>query len=858
MNETVKVNELSDENKTVYLNEEPQKKTDSTEMTVYLNNSIVDDSPNTKYVNETKKTYTEKTHYINEGDVNNEESSQTVLLSDNTEYIETQLEEDISSCEGVEIPEQTDEAEYKYYLPSDTQLNNRYKIIEVLGEGGFGITYQAIDTTLDINVAIKEYYPSNIVARNTAGNGTSEVTIRKDSIQVYTEGKSRVLDEARRVASFRDNYGIVGIQDFFEENNTAYIVLEYVEGVTIDKYVKENGLSADEIIKLLMPIFDSLCLMHEAGMIHRDISPDNIMVNKNGNAKLLDFGAARNFENTAKSMSVVLKQGYAPEEQYRTKGNQGPWTDVYALAATMYKLLSGITPSESLDRLAEDDVVEIKELNSTVNATQNDAIMKAMAIKASDRWQNIREFEKALSRGGINADNKDRDQLEADATNADSKKRTVYFTLILLGVLAISFVALRMNSKKERVAIENPEIEDGDEQLFEAGDEDAISINYEEKPEADNGTGDNITIFSPDELESVITLDGIEYTTAKLEEEIEQGPLKFEFKNSRIVYQDRDVTLDKCKAKTGQKIFEVRGTLRNVSESEIEISGIKSQLVFDNTYEFSDNVELFVKSDRIYTVYETVQPLEEREFVIAAPISTDLLDTFGKCDVKLGYSEKPGVVDLSPISSLNNRICLILITDRYNGELGGEKREMSSLEHKDNDSVEKMGEEQWYIETSLGEKVITENLEITFEDAYFLPKEAVVDRKVADEEKCFYAIKTKIKNIGGDNIANLGYRAVANSLIFDSKYKYETSGYNYKLHYDNYEYVKAEAIEPLCESEVYFIAELPDELIDNCDTVEFKMAFHDIVQYLDPQARRKDFENEKEKIFENHILVNVR
>jgi len=190
----------------------------------------------------------------------------------------------------------------------------------------------------------------------------------------------------------------VDVRDFFEENNTAYIVMEYLEGQNLRDYMQEHGLFApDEIFGLLDPVFEALQKMHEEGIVHRDISPDNIMFLSGGNVKLMDFGAARavNFEDM-RSMSIILKAGYAPEEQYRSKGEQGPWTDIYALCATIYRCITGIVPDDALQRLYADALKRPSELGIVMDAKMENALMAGLAVKARNRCQSMEAFRAIL------------------------------------------------------------------------------------------------------------------------------------------------------------------------------------------------------------------------------------------------------------------------------------------------------------------------------------------------------------------------------------------------------------------------------------------------------------------------------
>ena len=282
-------------------------------------------------------------------------------------------------------------------LPIGTILNGRYLTGRVLGVGGFGVTYLALDMTLEIPVAVKEFLPSGIALRDS-DHYTMTVTSPEEQPK-YNAGATRFLDEARLLAKLRDVPNIVTVQDYFRENNTAYFVMEYIEGVDLMKYTKTKGgkLSYDETLRLCLPIIDSLAHVHAHNLLHRDISPDNIVVMKNGSTRLLDFGAARLAVDTEKSKSIILKHGFAPEEQYRKHGNQGPWSDEYALAATMYLILTGVMPPDALERVHEDTLVPPIKLGVDMPQYANDALMKALAVSASDRFPDMSAFYSALT-----------------------------------------------------------------------------------------------------------------------------------------------------------------------------------------------------------------------------------------------------------------------------------------------------------------------------------------------------------------------------------------------------------------------------------------------------------------------------
>lgn len=280
-----------------------------------------------------------------------------------------------------------------YSLQRNTGLIGRYVIQEVLGQGGFGITYLGIDKLYGNKVAIKEYYPQKIAMRKAQYEDVVTVTSIEEKNN-YDKGKKRFLDEAQVMARFNKNEGIVKILDFFEANNTAYIVMEYLEGITLKQYLGKYGvIQFRNLIEMMLPLLEALIEIHSQGLIHRDISPDNIMVQHNGKLKLMDFGEARDYtESGNKSLTVILKPGYAPPEQYQTHGVQGPWTDIYALCATIYKCLTGITPPDAIARVMDDKFKEPDQLDGKLSPDIKKILWKGMNIFPEERYQDIVEF----------------------------------------------------------------------------------------------------------------------------------------------------------------------------------------------------------------------------------------------------------------------------------------------------------------------------------------------------------------------------------------------------------------------------------------------------------------------------------
>ena len=352
-------------------------------------------------------------------------------------------------------------------LTVNTVLAGKYLVGPVLGEGGFGITYAGYDLNMETRIAIKEYFPVELVTRdttlqNTGGGGAASsssdsdggepsagsisasgggsdrvISLSGEKSKTYQQGLKKYVDEARNVSQFAGIPGIVSVKDFFYENDTAYIVMEYIEGISLKEYLKQKGgkVSEEEALAILRPVLEALEKVHAAGIVHRDISPDNIMLTfaeqgevEKGKAeqsasshklsdsasiptstavyrnisavKLIDFGAARmTSKNDQKSLTIILKHGYAPEEQYRSHGEQGPWTDVYALCAVLYRMLTGKVPEPAMDRLFSDGLKSPEELGVKVSPAVSEAVMKGLAVKKEDRIQNVRELMNALYAG---------------------------------------------------------------------------------------------------------------------------------------------------------------------------------------------------------------------------------------------------------------------------------------------------------------------------------------------------------------------------------------------------------------------------------------------------------------------------
>lgn len=278
-----------------------------------------------------------------------------------------------------------------FALKPGTILDGKYLVGEMLGQGGFGITYIGFDLLLEQKVAIKEYYPmsTGMVSRE---NNTAVVwsTARMEKAGVQ-KGFDSFLKEARKMAKLKNIPGVVGVNSVFIQNDTAYIVMDFIEGETLlSKLKREGPMDYDTCITLLTPILEALAEVHKHGIIHRDISPDNIMVQKDGRLILLDLGAAKDLEiqgakGTVQSSQMVAKHGFSPFEQYGSTGKIGPWTDVYAMAATIYYCCTGTLPPSAIDRI-EEDTLACKPL---LTRPQFDALAQCMTVLPQKRPQDM-------------------------------------------------------------------------------------------------------------------------------------------------------------------------------------------------------------------------------------------------------------------------------------------------------------------------------------------------------------------------------------------------------------------------------------------------------------------------------------
>ena len=281
-------------------------------------------------------------------------------------------------------------------LAPGSVLLGRYIVGKTIGKGGFGITYLAYDTKQEKKVALKEYYPSSLAARDE--DGCTVVITGSNNEDTYKKGMEKFYEEASLVSTFNDNPGIVSVYEFFYENDTAYFVMELLSGVSLKAYITEHGcLSPEQTLYIADKVSTALMAAHSTNTLHRDISPDNIMLCEDGNVTLIDFGAARQIAlEDPKSMSVILKQGFAPLEQYQRRGKQGPWTDLYSLGATLYYAVTQQCIDDPMTRLEEDSAFQANSYN--IEPQLWEVIRHSMNIKINDRYKDAAEFRAALGR----------------------------------------------------------------------------------------------------------------------------------------------------------------------------------------------------------------------------------------------------------------------------------------------------------------------------------------------------------------------------------------------------------------------------------------------------------------------------
>lgn len=327
-----------------------------------------------------------------------------------------------------------------YQLPLFTVIGGKYIIGRAIGEGGFGITYTAYNKELNAKYAVKEYYPAEISGRGYSSPDGMTIYPFSGYDDEFAKGLERFEREAKQLAQFDGMEGIVNVKDYITENGTGYIFMEFVSGKSLETYLTEQGgrvsfLEASEILK---PVISALSQLHKKGLIHRDISPDNIIISEKSGPILIDFGASRNYSDE-KSMSVIVKYGYAPFEQYSRHGGQGPWTDVYAVSAVLYRMITGKKPPDSVARIQDSaELTPLSELCDDVPPACEAVIMKGLAVNKEDRLQSMDELYKVLYENG----------------KAGSRKKPIIAAALAAAVIvAAAFSAFKLSDRDAEEAI---------------------------------------------------------------------------------------------------------------------------------------------------------------------------------------------------------------------------------------------------------------------------------------------------------------------------------------------------------------------------------------------------------------------
>lgn len=336
----------------------------------------------------------------------------------------------------------------KKLLPAGILLYHRYYVGKVLGEGGFGITYTGYDTSEKRPVAIKEYFPANIAQRNISQeNPYAVIPFDGDNGNAFEHGRERFAQEAKVLKKLTTLSHVVKVYDYFLQNNTGYLIMEYVPGMTLREYVKEKGtFTIEQMYDVIGPIVNDLAKIHEMGIVHRDISPDNIILQANGIAKVIDFGTARTVmqkeDGTNKTMTVMLRQQYAPKEQYLPNGHVGAWSDIYSFCATIYFMLFGKDPENVFERKAKDIANEFRENELSEAQKLLHVLEKGMSVDCKKRYQTMSELQKALKEavlgkkvGKQSWDHTiyiDREQQAKKYTPLSAKKKKFKIALVLI------------------------------------------------------------------------------------------------------------------------------------------------------------------------------------------------------------------------------------------------------------------------------------------------------------------------------------------------------------------------------------------------------------------------------------------
>lgn len=344
--------------------------------------------------------------------------------------------------------------EQPHYLKPGTILKGHFIVGTAIGAGGFGITYKAYDTTLGVIVAIKEFFPVGLVNRSPGKKDVGLLSGDKET--QYNAQIKRFLMEAQSIAQFGKARDIVNVFDYFEENNTAYIVMEYIDGVLLKDYLEKQGaLPVKTAFTIIEPVIDAVKKIHASGIVHRDISPDNIFISGEDSVKVFDFGAAILNDDSTMAVEKVIKVGYSAPEQYRDNSGQGYFTDIYSIGAILYQMITGQKPIESTEREYKDELKSPLELGFNIEANLDRAIMEALAVQPDLRFQGIQQFEDAIN-------GKRRAEYPKVKLKIKKRKRIVIACASVLVLATVAVGGLLFNNKikhSDKLYNENAKIE---------------------------------------------------------------------------------------------------------------------------------------------------------------------------------------------------------------------------------------------------------------------------------------------------------------------------------------------------------------------------------------------------------------
>lgn len=543
------------------------------------------------------------------------------------------------------------------HLTCGSFLAGRYVIGKAVGSGGFGIVYKAFDTKLGVIVAIKEFFVSRLATR---AQGCKELIINKKSVQEFEYRKARFLAEARNMAQFGNHRSIPNVYEYFEENNTAYIVMELLKGMTLNEYLRSQGgtIDAQFAIMIANEVGKALKSLHGSKIIHRDVAPDNIFIcsGKDIKIKLMDLGAAKLEDSTDDVIDIVLKPGYAPPEQYDTTKNIGPWTDVYALGATLYVMLTGVKPDESTNRKIYDDLQPVNQLNPIVSENLNNAILKAMAIEKHMRFKNVDEFLQA-----INGERK-----VVSLKKERKKRKRNRFVSVIAAMLALTVgvgaIVIDYNKKQKQAGYLNDAeitvwyIEDG------ANKEENLKVAFTKFS----------TLYEKKDIEIVIDAVGIpaEEYNQRLAEAKANGELPNLFESTGVdagIMNDA-LTLDKIVTSDTFKANDVlsenynrayRDTTKIPMAIDVPVAVVSSKWEYEDSFfkdvsDF-DTPEIFQDEDSFVSGSYNFSKIDFNTSVVldncsVIMTSTEQLDTIGpvfadsKYDYKVVYPENEGIL----------------------------------------------------------------------------------------------------------------------------------------------------------------------------------------------------------------------